>query len=269
MGKKKNKVVYIHRNLEDNVVFYVGMGKPSRPYNTALRSDEWLAHVESNPYEVVVIATHLTKVSALDVEAGLIKLYGRVSDGTGTLLNKTDGDFRAVERRRGIKRNPKQEAYKKRLLNNKLEQNRDILKRVVEVYNEGKVVTMIELGLVNVGSLWRNIESIVNKLSCFTTLPSRSDALKATYNIFDYLDSVDYIPSTNEIQKKFGGSKSIINTAIKHYYSNGRSAYNSGSKGVIDKVKDKIDNYLDYDYEFTKRGGNSRLILTNTNKNHI
>ena len=38
---KNNTVVYIHRKKTDDTIFYVGIGKPSRPYIDKGRSSLW------------------------------------------------------------------------------------------------------------------------------------------------------------------------------------------------------------------------------------
>ena len=92
---KKNKVVYIHRRKTDGTPFYVGEGKPTRPFQVKAkrdgfpwgRNDEWVEEFEQHGLEVEIVAEGLTKKQALRLESKLIKKYGRKLDG-GILVNR-------------------------------------------------------------------------------------------------------------------------------------------------------------------------------------
>lgn len=90
MNKENNNVVYIHTNVKNNEVFYVGQGSPSRPYSK-LRSNEWKDYTKENEYETKVVSESLSLSEAYEIEEELIGLFGRLDLGEGTLLNKTDG----------------------------------------------------------------------------------------------------------------------------------------------------------------------------------
>lgn len=86
-----NWYTYRHRRNDTNKVFYVGIGKTkNRPYSKSNRNKYW--HNTSNlGYSVEIIATHLSKEEASELEMFLISLYGRRDLGLGTLVNMTDG----------------------------------------------------------------------------------------------------------------------------------------------------------------------------------
>ena len=85
------KIVYRHRRLDTNEVFYIGMGNVSRAYDKRSRNSHWSNIVNKSGYEVDIIAENLSIEDALELEVFLIEEYGRYDLGTGPLVNKTDG----------------------------------------------------------------------------------------------------------------------------------------------------------------------------------
>jgi hypothetical protein len=86
-----NKVVYIHRKLTDQTVFYVGIGSVDRPYIIQGRSKLWYNTVAKHGLSIDIIETGLTADRAKILEIELIKQYGRKDKNKGTLVNLTDG----------------------------------------------------------------------------------------------------------------------------------------------------------------------------------
>jgi len=82
--------VYAHYNNEnDEFPFYVGKGKGSRAYNTK-RSELWKEKA-SNGLIVKILKDNLTETEAYNLEIKLIKQYGRILYGNGTLVNIAPG----------------------------------------------------------------------------------------------------------------------------------------------------------------------------------
>lgn len=72
-----NYVVYTHSH--NNKVFYVGMGKPDRPYQYPEgRSESWLDYYYSvnKQIDVGIVSSGLSKEKALQKESELITYYG-------------------------------------------------------------------------------------------------------------------------------------------------------------------------------------------------
>ena len=85
-------VVYQHRRLDDNSIFYIGIGSDKqRPYSKSGRSKYWRNIVAKCGYEVDVIIEGLSIEEAAEVEIGMIESYGRIDLGTGNLVNMADG----------------------------------------------------------------------------------------------------------------------------------------------------------------------------------
>jgi len=86
-----NKVVYIHKRATDGKIFYVGIGKPERPYIIQKRNPIWHGVVLKYGYKVEVIHEHLEAEDAARIEVELIAKYGRRDLKKGYLTNLTDG----------------------------------------------------------------------------------------------------------------------------------------------------------------------------------
>ena len=87
-------VVYGHYG-DDGVCFYVGMGSKNRPYKSSNRSTFWKNYVKkhcvSGKPEVKIWHQNLTWEQAQEHEKFWISIYGRRDNGTGVLVNLTDG----------------------------------------------------------------------------------------------------------------------------------------------------------------------------------
>jgi hypothetical protein len=88
---KNNKVVYIHRKKTDDTIFYVGIGKPSRPYRNKGRSSLWNRTVNKHGYYIEIIFEDLSQEEACEIEIYLIEKLGRRDLKKGYLVNLTDG----------------------------------------------------------------------------------------------------------------------------------------------------------------------------------
>jgi hypothetical protein len=101
-------VVYQHRRLDNNSIFYIGIGGKSRPHSKCKRSPHWNSIVNKYGYEVDIILSDLSPEEAKAWEVYLIKLHGKRNDKTGNLVNISDGGESAS----GVKRS---EEFKKRI----------------------------------------------------------------------------------------------------------------------------------------------------------
>jgi len=85
-------IVYRHRRLDTNEIFYIGIGKEEkRAFNKKDRSLWWKRIIDKTIYNVEIISKDLTWEDAKELEMFLISLYGRRDLGLGTLVNMTDG----------------------------------------------------------------------------------------------------------------------------------------------------------------------------------
>lgn len=89
----KNKVVYVHRRLTDNSVFYVGMGNPSRPFQSskASRTSAWHKVADECGYSVEIIGRNLSVEEGNLLEIMMIARYGVSTIESGTLVNVRKG----------------------------------------------------------------------------------------------------------------------------------------------------------------------------------
>lgn len=70
-------VVYRHRRLDTNDVFYIGIGDNKRAYNKNARSVYWKRIVKKHGYNVEILVTDLSREDACELEILLIQEYGR------------------------------------------------------------------------------------------------------------------------------------------------------------------------------------------------
>lgn len=111
-------LVYQHIRLDKNEVFYIGIAKQKRrPYEKGKkRSSLWNKIINKTDYKVEIIFDNLTWDEAKKKEIELIKFYGRIDLGTGSLVNLTDGGDGTInpslETRRIISLNSKNRIWK-------------------------------------------------------------------------------------------------------------------------------------------------------------
>ncbi len=86
-----NNVVYLHKRKDNGEVFYVGIGKKSRPYSKSKRNKFWRAVAKKYGWYVEIIYENLFWDEACKKEIEMIKQYGRRDLGEGILTNMTDG----------------------------------------------------------------------------------------------------------------------------------------------------------------------------------
>ena len=85
-------IVYQHRRLDKNTVFYVGIGTTKdRAYCKTNRNSHWRSIVSKTKYEVDILIDGCSWEDACKVEKGLIEAYGRYDLSMGPLVNQTDG----------------------------------------------------------------------------------------------------------------------------------------------------------------------------------
>lgn len=90
--------VYRHRRLDNNEIFYIGIGKEdggkflrSKVKRKSKRTNFWRNITNKTAYEIEIVATGLTREDACNKEKELISFYGRRDLREGVLVNLTDG----------------------------------------------------------------------------------------------------------------------------------------------------------------------------------
>jgi hypothetical protein len=85
------KVGYYHVRLDNNEIFYVGIGDIHRPYSYDSRNPHWYHVVQKVGYKVIIVESDIDWETACKWEKSEIKRIGRRDLGLGTLVNMTDG----------------------------------------------------------------------------------------------------------------------------------------------------------------------------------
>ena len=85
-------IVYQHRRIDTNEVFYIGVGIIKyRAYSLSGRHKDWHNIYNTVGREVDVLFEGISKQEAYKIEIGLIDNYGRLNMNTGNLVNRTRG----------------------------------------------------------------------------------------------------------------------------------------------------------------------------------
>ncbi len=92
-------VVYQHRRLDNNEIFYIGIGKnKNRAFSKRNRSIYWNNLTNKYGYIVEILFENILWEEACLKEIDLIKFYGRKDLGDGILINLTKGGEGCFER---------------------------------------------------------------------------------------------------------------------------------------------------------------------------
>jgi hypothetical protein len=92
-------VVYRHRRLDTNQIFYIGIGKSEkRAYSNTGRNYHWKNITKITKYSVDIIFTNISWEDACELESFLISEYGRRDLNSGSLVNMTDGGDGSIGR---------------------------------------------------------------------------------------------------------------------------------------------------------------------------
>lgn len=95
--------VYRHRRLDNNNIFYVGIGIKRKSHSLTIkseyerafvikkRSNFWKNICKKTEYKVEILMECNSKERVINIEKQLIKFYGRKDLNTGTLVNFTSG----------------------------------------------------------------------------------------------------------------------------------------------------------------------------------
>lgn len=91
-GVRRGWYVYLHRDIDTNEVFYIGMGIARRAWDKERRNDLWKAKVANLPdgYSIEILEDDLSEIEAEDLEKSSVEKYGGVDEGS-PLTNKVAG----------------------------------------------------------------------------------------------------------------------------------------------------------------------------------
>lgn len=142
-------IVYRHRRLDNNEVFYVGIGNTiKRAFDKNKRSAWWKRIYEKHSHIVEIIQEDISWEDAKELEILLILLYGRMDLKTGNLVNMTDGGDGCI----GRKVTEEQKAKISKANKNFSKETR--LK--ISLANKGKITseeTKLKIGIKNKGKV--------------------------------------------------------------------------------------------------------------------
>lgn len=216
-----NYVVYKH--LKPNgEVFYIGMGRPYRPYYKYNRTSFWNNIVKKYGYSVEIVKENLDLESAIKLEKFLIRFYGRKDLGLGNLCNMTDGGDRRsyTEEQKlqmSISNKGKKHIYKSKESLNKSEINR--FKKGSEINN--KKVINIETGEIYKSA--KALAEILGKKPKYMQEVIRRQSKK--YKNYKYMENKEVttrnilIAVYGSLRKEFGNHGLIKDAEYKGMFS--------------------------------------------------
>ena len=129
-------IVYRHRRLDTNEIFYIGIGKTEkRAYNKSNnRNKYWKNIVNKTKYSIEILFNNITWEDAKELEILLIKEYGRKDLGLGPLVNMTDGGDGSKGYKHVIKRKFSDESRLKMSISQKKVYNNIIKERLLNAH---------------------------------------------------------------------------------------------------------------------------------------
>ena len=180
-------VVYRHRRIDINEIFYIGIGKSkSRAYQIRSRNEFWKNITNKTDYSVEIIAENLNVEDAKELECFLIQEYGRKDLGLGQLVNLTDGGDGCINFS-DITKNKISQSLK-----GKFQSEETKLKRSVSLKNTWKCPELRKLKSIQTTKL--------NKLGIIGTKGK----------------------SSHKKGKPFDGDKIKLSLSLKEYYKNNK-----------------------------------------------
>jgi hypothetical protein len=117
---KNTAYVYSHTRLDNNKIFYIGIGSDSkdgkylRAYQKNKRRNKiWNDIYNKTDYVVNIVLDKLTWEEACLKEKELISIYKRIDNGTGILANMTDGGEGTIGCKKSIETRQKMSKWHK------------------------------------------------------------------------------------------------------------------------------------------------------------
>jgi hypothetical protein len=200
-------VVYQHRRLDTNEIFYIGIGKTEkRAYSKHDRSVLWNRYVNKFGYYVEILHKDITWEESCNLEMFYIKYYGRLNNHTGILVNLTDGG----DGIKGYKHTDETKDFLRKLkTGNKMSEstkNAILLANVGRKHTKEELTKMSESQLGEKNHMWgKNGTAVSNsKLSSESVIWIRNNFIKGN-NEFGY----------RALARKFNVSKTTIMDVIK------------------------------------------------------
>lgn len=200
-------IVYQHRRLDTNEIFYIGIGKTEkRAYSKHDRSVLWNRYVNKFGYYIEILHKNITWEESCNLEMFYIKQYGRLNNHTGILVNLTDGG----DGIKGYKHTDKtKDLLRKLKTGNKLSPEHI---QIIKLSNTGRIHTQEELNKMSKSQLgeknhmWgKNGTAVSNsKLSSESVIWIRNNFIKGN-------SEFGYRP----LARKFNVSKTTIMNVIK------------------------------------------------------
>lgn len=145
-------------------------------------------------------------------------------------------------------------------IDQKLHKNRRLFQDILYRIENNQIITMSALGVHQKTNEWYHIKKIIDDINNCSDIPTRKDVIERYRRIQEYIDSITYIPSINDIQREIGSNKATIRKALDFLLS-GDSYYTQ----EIDVIKDEVKYRIDYPMSYNTTSTDNRIILNPIN----
>lgn len=171
----KTKVLYQHKRLDNNKIFYVGIGTESRAHSKNSRNKHWKNIINKTDYNVEILKYNLSVEEAFDLEKILISWYGR-----SNLSNMTDGGDGCKNLQHTI------DSKKKMSISHtgKKLSKESILKRTEHFYK--KIIN------IETKEIYKNINEVLKTYKDFNKVKLRNQLNGTTINYSNFIYLEDY-----------------------------------------------------------------------------
>ena len=199
--KLSHYYVYIHKKATSGEIFYVGKGKNNRCTSVKGRSKHWRNIHNKHVVICEIVANSLMESEAFLLEKKLIRKFGRLDLGEGTLVNLTDGgegvsNWNITEKRREQIR-----------VSSTGRKHTEATKEFLRTINTGRIISPETRDKISKSRMGKKWTPEIREL----TIQGRKSSYKAVMCI----ETGEVYESTVAASKAIGGDNSLISKVCR------------------------------------------------------
>lgn len=245
-------VVYRHRRLDTNKVFYIGIGKnESRAYTKSGRNNLWNKIISKTQYQVEILYNNISIEEARELEEFLINIYGRKDLNKGELANLTNGGEKnrelspetikiiseKVSKTLKGRKLPKEQVEKIAKANKGKKRTKEQIDKVKEAFHKNKVSKAVAVTdfytkeyygeFYSVSDACRNLNLDTKKYAESLRKVANKTRNRCLNYTCEYVDfTVDLKPKIKKKRKELEGNL-VLNKVTGIFYISAKQAYYS------------------------------------------
>ena len=176
--------VYRHIRLDTEQPIYIGIGSDAsyiRAASIKYRNKHWVNVYNKHGMRMEILVDELTRDQACEKEKEFIKLYGRLNNKTGILVNMTDGGEGAFGT---VFTQEQRDAISKRIKGIKHPPRSDAFREMISFVNTGRTASKETRKKLSIAAKGRtHTEETKNKLSIVLTGKKRTEEMNKRMSI--------------------------------------------------------------------------------------